>query len=231
MDAIFGFLGKLIGTTAKIGAGVMVAALMLLALVESQIPPFASLSSTSLYQAIIVGGLLGFGTLMVQIIIASWRLFRQWRAEKIIFIHRNTGIWNYVESDGVFQLRAVFLATNNNDLDIVPADARVCLQKFMGKRVWRQCFQVHVSGELWIPAHPELSVPPPLGAHSVTALALNDIHLASMPPSRSPVFLFELRDQWDRPHRVRLRLEPAPPIKAASAPARPGVAAGALLIH
>jgi hypothetical protein len=219
------FSAKLIGTTARVGAAFMAAATVLIALVETHVQPFASLAGTLQYQGIIVSGFLGFGTLVVEILIGSWRSFWRWRAGRIIFIHRRPGTWNYVEKQRAYQLRAALLATNDSDQSIDPTDARVCLRQFGRKRRWQQCFQVHIDGELWSPEHPGFQSSPPLRAHSVTVIALNDIHRVTR-SSRSPIFLFELRDQWDRPHCIRLRLEPRPPA-VTSGPA-PGLAAGAV---
>jgi hypothetical protein len=218
VDAIFAILAKLIGTTARVGAYVMVATAVLVALVESHVQPFARLAEPPLYlyQGIVTAGVLGFAILVVEIVVASWQRFRQWRAGRIIFNHNLPGMWNYAENRHEFQLRTEFLATNDSDRDVVPTGARVCVRKFVGKREWQTCFQVYLDGELWTPARPAFSVPLPLRAHSVTAIRLNDIHRAM--PSRAPLFLFELRDQWGRPHRIRLRLEPRPP-RVTAAPA------------
>jgi hypothetical protein len=94
VDAIFACLAKLIGTTARVGAYVMVATAVLVALVESHVQPFARLAEPPLYlyQGIVTAGVLGFAILVVEIVVASWQRFRQWRAGRIIFNHGLPGI-------------------------------------------------------------------------------------------------------------------------------------------
>jgi hypothetical protein len=58
MDPV-AFLLKFIGTTARIGAIITLTALGLGILVQSEIQPFATLAGTTLYQMMIVAGMIG----------------------------------------------------------------------------------------------------------------------------------------------------------------------------
>ena len=101
MDAALAFLSKLLGTTARIGAIIALTALTLMLLVQAQIQPFAQLAGTTLYQTIIVAGVVGACTVVVEIFIALRRLIKERAQRKLVFIEQPGGFWDYVEKDGV----------------------------------------------------------------------------------------------------------------------------------
>ena len=104
MDPLAFFL-KLIGTTARIGAIIALTALALWVLVQVQIQPFATLAGTALYQTIIVAGMIGLCTVIVEIFIAISREINARIKAKVLFIEQPGGFWNYVEKDGSGLLR------------------------------------------------------------------------------------------------------------------------------
>ena len=74
MDTVLAFLGKFFGATARVGAVAAFSALVVWILVQSRIPPFASLEGTSLlvYQGLTLAGIIGTSIVIVTAVIALW---------------------------------------------------------------------------------------------------------------------------------------------------------------
>jgi hypothetical protein len=195
---------KLIGTTARIGAITALTALLLWALVQGQIHPFATLAGTTLYQTIIVAGMIGLCTVIVEVVIAISRMVRERVKTKVLFIEQPGGLWSYVDKDGVLQLHSVLHVTNQKDEDAIVTRARLCLPRFAGKRAWQDCFQLQVGDDLSILGMIGARFP----ARTVSMVIVRHIHRVAQPRSRSLIFLFEFRDQWRHRHRTRLHLQP-----------------------
>jgi hypothetical protein len=96
MDSL-AFLLRLIGTTARIGAVIALTALALGLLVQAQVPPFVQLAGTTLYQTIIVAGIVGASTVVVEIFIGLHRLIKESMKRKLVFVEQPGGFWDYVE--------------------------------------------------------------------------------------------------------------------------------------
>jgi hypothetical protein len=197
------FLLKLIGTTARIGAIIALTALALCVLVQGQIQPFATLAGTTLYQTIIVAGMIGLCTVIVEIFIAVGREINERIKTKMLFIEQ-PGSWSYVEKDGVLQLHAVLHVTNQKSEDAIVTRAQLCLPRFPRKRAWQDCFQLQVGDDLSVPGMIGARLP----ARTVSVVIVRHIHRVAQPRSRSLIFLFEFCDQWRRRHRTRLHLQP-----------------------
>lgn len=203
MDALT-FLLKLIGTTARIGAVIALTALTLGLLVQVRVPPFAQLAGTTLYQTIIVAGIVGVSIVVVEIFIVLHRLINERIKRKLVFIEQPGAFWDYVEKDGVLQLHAVLHVTNKNSHAVIISRPQLCLPSFAGRHVWQQCFQFYVGDEVYVPAMVGATLEP----RTVSPVVVKHIHRAAKPRSRSVVFLFEFRDQWKRRHRTRLHIQP-----------------------
>lgn len=198
------FLLRLIGTTARIGAVIALTALTLGLLVQARIPPFAQLADTTLYQTIIVAGVVGFSIVVIEIFVASYRLTKERMKRKLVFIEQPGGFWRYIGEDGVLQLRAVLHVTNKSSHAVVISQPQLCLPSFARRRVWQRCFQFCVGDDLYLPGE----VGATLASGTISAVALNHIHRVAKPRSRSVVFLFEFCDQWKRQHRTQIHLQP-----------------------
>jgi hypothetical protein len=213
MDAALAFLLKLLGTTARIGAVIALTALTLGLLVQAQIEPFAQLAGTTLYQTIIVAGVVGVCTVVVEIFIALRRLITERAQRKLVFIEQPGGSWDYVEKDGVLQLHGVLHVTNKNSDAVIISRPQLCLPYVARKRIWQQCFQLYVGDDLFVPGMGG-AIPP----KTFSVVVVKHIHRVTKPRSRSIVFLFDFRDQWKRRHRTRLHLERLQPRRPMSRP-------------
>jgi hypothetical protein len=213
MDALT-FLLRLIGTTARIGAVIALTALVLGLFVQAGIPPFAQLAGTTLYQTIIVAGIVGISIVVVEIFIALYRRINERMRRKLVFIEQPGGFWDYVEKDGVLQLQAVLHVTNINTYALTISRPHLCLPSLTSRPVWQQCFQLYVDDDLYEPG----TVGPTLLPRTLYAVVVKHFHRVAKPRSRSVVFLFEFCDQWRRRHRTRLHLEPLPPHRAGVPP-------------
>jgi hypothetical protein len=211
MDAALAFLSKLLGTTARIGAIIALTALTLIVLVQAQIQPFAQIAGTTLYQTIIVAGIVGASTVVVEIFIALRRLLKERAQRKLVFIEQPGGFWDYVEKDGVLQLHAVLHVANNNCDGVIISRPQLCLPAFARKRIWQQCFQFYVGDDLFAPGMVVGAGFPP---KTLSVMVVKHIHRVNQPRSRAIVFLFDFRDQWKRRHCTRLHLERRQPINA-----------------
>lgn len=214
MDAALTFLLKLLGTTARIGAVIALAALALGLLIQARIQPFAQLAGTTLYQTIIVAGVIGVSIVVVDIFIQLHRLINDWAQRKLVFIEQPGGFWDYVEKDGVLQLHSVLHVTNKNCDPVIISRPQLCLSSFARWHVWQQCFQFYVGDDLYVPGMVGATLDP----KSISVVVVKHIHRVAKPRSRSAVFLFEFRDQWKRRHRTRLHLDSLPPRRSTSAP-------------
>jgi hypothetical protein len=210
MDAALAFLLKLLGTTARIGAVIALTAFALCLLAQAQIQPFAQLAGTTLYQTIIVAGVVGASTLIVEIFISLYRLINERLKQKVIFIEQPGGFWDYVETDGVLQLQALLHLTNKNSRHLIISRPQLCLPSFARPRVWQQSFQLQVGDDFYLGTDAPSLRPKTLSIVVVKHIAVVPIawrrHVAK-PRSRNLVFLFEFRDQWKRRHRTRLHLQ------------------------
>jgi len=206
MDSL-AFLLRFIGTTARIGAVIALTALALGLLVQAQVPPFVQLAGTTLYQTIIVAGIVGASTVVVEIFIGLHRLIKESMKRKLVFIEQPGGFWDYVGKDGVLQLHAILHVTNQNSDAVIISRPQLCLPSFARRRVWLQCFQLYVGDDLYVPGMVGATLEP----RTLSLVVVKHIHRVAKPRSRSVVFLFEFRDQWKRRHRTRLHLQPLPP--------------------
>jgi hypothetical protein len=214
MDAALTFLLKLLGTTARIGAVIALTALTLGLLVQAQIQPFAQLAGSTLYQTIIVAGVVGVCTVVVEIFIALRRLINDRAKRKLVFIEQPGGFWDYVEKDEVLQLHAVLHVTNKNSVAVIISRPQLCLPSVARKRIWQQCFQFYVGDDLFVPSMAGATFPP----KTLSVVVVKHIHRVEKPRSRSIVFLFDFRDQWKRRHRTRLHLERLQPRRSMGGP-------------
>jgi hypothetical protein len=207
MEAAFTFLLKLLGTKARIGGVIALTALTLGLFVQARVQPFAQLAGTTLYQTIIVAGIVGVSIVVVEIFIALYRLINERVERKLVFIEQPGGFWDYVEKDGVLQLHAVLHVTNKDCHAVIISRPQLCLPSFAGRRGWQQCFQFYVGDDLYVPGMVGATLEP----RTLSAVVVKHIHRVAKPRSRSVVFLFEFRDQWKRRHRTRLHLHRLPP--------------------
>jgi hypothetical protein len=214
MDAALAFLLKLLGTTARIGAVIALTAPTLGLLVQAQIQPFAQLADTTLYPTIMVAGVVGVCTVVVEIFIALRRLINERAQRKLVFIEQPGGFWDYVEKDGVLQLHAVLHVANNNCDGVIISRPQLCLPAFARKRIWQQCFQFYIGDDLFVPGMVGATFPP----KTLSVVVVKHIHRVEKPRSRAMVFLFDFRDQWKRRHRTRLHLQRLQPHRPTSGP-------------
>jgi hypothetical protein len=141
---------------------------------------------------------------IVEILITIGRKINERIKTKVLFIEQPGGFWSYVEKDGVLQLHEVLHVTNQKSEDVIVTRAQLCLPRFGRKRAWQDCFQLEVGDHLSVPGMIGARLP----AQTVSVVVVRHIHRVAQPRSRSLIFLFEFRDQWRRPHRTRLHLQP-----------------------
>jgi hypothetical protein len=207
MDAALTFLLKLLGTGARIGTVIALTAFALCLLVQAQVQPFPQLAGTTLYQTVIVAGVVGFSIVVVEIFIALYRLINEWSKRKLLFIEQPGGFWTYIERDGLLRLQAVLHVTNKNFRVVIISRPQLSLPSFARRRVWQRCGQLTVGDEVYLPG----SDAAPIKPRTLSIVVVQHSHRMAKPRSRSVVFLFEFRDQWKRRHRTRLHLQPLPP--------------------
>jgi hypothetical protein len=118
MDAALTFLLKLLGTTARIGAITALTALALCLLVQGQIQPFAQLAGTTLYQTIIVAGIVGFCTVVVEIVIALGRLIND-RARRKLVLSNNLAAFG-ITSKGTVSCKYTRCCTSQTEIPKPP---------------------------------------------------------------------------------------------------------------
>jgi hypothetical protein len=125
MDAL-GFLAKLIGTTARIGVVIFLAALVLLILRRSGFEPVTTLDP-AVYSIAIVAGIIGGCVVVVEVLI----VFGKWLRDKVqehlknsadIKIRRDTALKNMQTLLDEYLVVLLFLKRNNWKRFPAPAD-------------------------------------------------------------------------------------------------------------
>jgi hypothetical protein len=154
--------------------------------VQARVQPFAQFAGTTLYQTIIVAGIVGVSIVVVEMFIAIYRLIKGKVKRKLIFIEQPGGFWDYVEKDGVLQLYAVLHVTNIDCHAVIISRPQLCLPSFARRRVWQQCFRFHVGDDLYVPGMVGATLEP----RTLSAVVVNHIHRVAKPRSRSVVVLF-----------------------------------------
>jgi hypothetical protein len=117
MDAALGFLAKLIGTTARIGGAVALAALVLFILRRSGVEPFTTLDP-AVYGTTIVAGIIGGCVVAVELLVVLGKWLRATIQEHLtnsadIKIKRDTALKNMDTLPEEYMLVLLFLKRNN----------------------------------------------------------------------------------------------------------------------
>jgi hypothetical protein len=149
MDSLFSFLAKFIGATARVGATVALGALVIYALRQAGIGPFAALDGPT-YQIIMSAGVIGFCGVVVDLLIAfgngvrwAWaKLQQRYDAWAVRKLQKREAIKNLEVVQPDFSATLRFLKANN--LKRFPAPANNDLLYLMN-----QSFLLQIDDSNW----------------------------------------------------------------------------------
>jgi hypothetical protein len=176
----------------EVGAAVMVAAAMLIALVESHVSAVRQAHRDASVSGDHHWSILGIGTLVAETLIGFMAtIFGQRRGSRAIFITTDPEC-------GTTSRSGARITCEPNSLRRTTAIGTLSRPTHASafgswEAGWQQCSQVHVNGTLWVSEHPGFSSPPPLRIHSVPVIALNDLHRATRSLRDHRFFCLRLR--------------------------------------